>query len=343
MNITTLMRALLAFAVAYAFLLVLMTASAQQRVVAKLGANGGDTAMDYAAGLARLKEAEADLRQLALLRRQHIEAVDKLDQLATSEQDASIVYDDAWVRVQRLAVAAERNADCPGEADAARSVRWGRVVSCAEGGVLPARLAQAIGEAHARNDGVTQSYRQWLAQQRLKETQQRFVDRLRIDLERLDTEAKGHRRLVSDFSELSIVRSSWLMGKGALVEFPPVLIQILLAATSGAFGALLITLVLVVYPQTTFAFSSGGAFGPRVALGALISVCTFVVLGGGAAVLGSSAALDTGQANFMTFRAVGLLAGMFSDRVAFWLSERAKAFFAEDKPAAKPETAAAAA
>lgn len=333
--VTAALRALLAIGIAYAFLLILMTASAQQRVVSKLSENGDLAASDYAAGLAQLKEAEVALQGLAGTRASYIAATENLQRFESSEQDASIVYDDAWVRVQRLADAAERSKDCPADAQAQPSVRWGRVVSCADGGVLSPALTKAIADANKRSDGVAPSYRRWLEQRRAKEAQQRVVARLTQDLDRLEQEAKGHRLLVSQFSELGVVRSSWFMGRGALVEFPPVMIQILLAASSGAFGALLVTLVLVVYPQTTFAFSSGGAFGPRVALGALISVCVFVVLGGGAAVLGSTAAFDSGQANFMTFCAVGLMAGMFSDRVAFWLSQRANAFFVE-KPAPAP-------
>ena len=330
-------RAILSLGVAYAFLLILMTASAQQRVVAKLDGDGGAAGADYAAGLARLKEAEGDLKELRVVRGQRALAAGKFELLSTAEQDASILYEDAGVRVQRLAEAAERSKDCPSEAGAPPSVRWGRVVSCAEGDVLPKALSNQIRQADARSDGVTPSYRHWLADKRAKEAQQRVLDVMDAEIKRLDQATPSNQRLVSQFSELDVIRSSWLMGRGVLVEFPPVLMQILLAASSGAFGALLVTLVLVVYPQTNFAFASGGAFGPRVALGALISVCTFVVLGGGAAVLGSSAAFDSGQANFMTFCAVGLLAGMFSDRVAFWLSERANAFFVEAK--AQPETA----
>lgn len=34
----------------------------------------------------------------------------------------------------------------------------------------------------------------------------------------------------------------------------------------------------------------------------------------------------------MTFCAVGVLAGMFSDRAAFWLSDRADMFFSRKEP-----------
>jgi hypothetical protein len=105
-------------------------------------------------------------------------------------------------------------------------------------------------------------------------------------------------------------------------------VQLLLAFASGLFGALLITLVLVVYPKNDLTLSSGeGGYGARILLGGLISICVFVVLGGGTAVLGTSGAFAEGEANFLAFCAIGILAGMFSDRVANWLSARAETFF----------------
>ena len=56
-----------------------------------------------------------------------------------------------------------------------------------------------------------------------------------------------------------------------------------------------------------------------------------VVLGGGTAVLGTSGGFGDGEANFLAFCAIGILAGMFSDRVAQWLSGRADAFFSRDR------------
>lgn len=62
-------------------------------------------------------------------------------------------------------------------------------------------------------------------------------------------------------------------------------------------------------------------------------MCVYVVLSGGAAILGTAGTLGDAPANVMTFCAVGVLAGMFSDRVAFWLSDRADVFFSRADPA----------
>ena len=143
-------------------------------------------------------------------------------------------------------------------------------------------------------------------------------------------------------SELDVLHAPWL-GWGFLIQVPPALLQILVAFISGAFGALLVTLVLVVYPKSQLASDAAGQeYGSRLLLGGLISMGVFVILSGGSAVLGSSTAFSQNQANFMTFSAVGVLAGMFSDRVAAWLSERANVFFSDHKAAANDAAAAAA-
>ncbi|USI75051.1 hypothetical protein [Sphingomonas morindae] len=54
-----------------------------------------------------------------------------------------------------------------------------------------------------------------------------------------------------------------------------------------------------------------------------------VVLSGGSAVLGSASSIATGSNNYMAFCAIGILAGIFSDRVAARLSARANAFFSD--------------
>jgi hypothetical protein len=130
------------------------------------------------------------------------------------------------------------------------------------------------------------------------------------------------------FSDLGGLQRIWLRPASVVAELPPVVVQIVLAFVSGLFGALLVTLVLIVYPKTEIELTSDKArFGARILLGGLISLCVFVVLGGGTAVLGSDNGFAAGDANYLAFCAIGILAGMFSDRVADWLSDRANAFF----------------
>lgn len=165
----------------------------------------------------------------------------------------------------------------------------------------------------------------------------------KANLAALRAEKQELKKTVDSFAEISVLQSNRLPGGAALTAFPPSMIQILLAFVAGMFGSLLVTLVLIVYPQTDMKLSeTGKGYGPRILLGGLISLCVFVVIGGGTAVLGTGNAFADGEANYLAFCAIGILAGMFSDRVAAWLSERADAFFkvSAQQAAAKAEGAA---
>jgi hypothetical protein len=110
---------------------------------------------------------------------------------------------------------------------------------------------------------------------------------------------------------------------GPMVSLPPSLMAIFLAFTSGLFGALLITLVLFVYPDDPrFSFSRSKSYGGRILLGGLIALGVFVLLFSGVAVLSGSETTGASQ-NLMAYAAIGILSGMFSDQAASWLSRRA--------------------
>lgn len=130
---------------------------------------------------------------------------------------------------------------------------------------------------------------------------------------------------------MAVLRSTDILGGRFLVAFPPPILQIILAFISGLFGALLVTLVLIVYPKANLGMTSTQETWSRIVLGGLIAVCVYVVLLGGSAVLGSTPGMTAAGTNYMAFCAIGILAGMFSDRVAFWLSEKADAFFRESQ------------
>ena len=122
--------------------------------------------------------------------------------------------------------------------------------------------------------------------------------------------------------------SPWPLAK-QLVYVPPALMAIILAFTSGLFGALLITLVIFVYPDNKFNFTRSESYGGRILLGGLIALGVFVLLYSGVAVLGG---VETGNSqNLMAYSAIGILAGMFSDQAAGWLSEKSS-FGKKDEP-----------
>jgi hypothetical protein len=114
------------------------------------------------------------------------------------------------------------------------------------------------------------------------------------------------------------------------VNYPPFIVRVLLSFFSGTFGALLITMVFLVYPSKLRERVSAKLYYKRVFLGGLVALTVFIVLTGGASILGTSE-VATDDANVMSFTAIGLLAGMFSDTVADWLSARAKTMFSGDE------------
>jgi hypothetical protein len=123
--------------------------------------------------------------------------------------------------------------------------------------------------------------------------------------------------------------SPWPLAK-QLVYVPPALMAIILAFASGLFGALLITLVVFVYPENKFNFTRSEAYWGRILLGGLIALGVFVLLYSGVAVLGG---VETGNSqNLMAYAAIGILSGMFSDQAAGWLSEKST-FGKKDGPA----------
>lgn len=113
----------------------------------------------------------------------------------------------------------------------------------------------------------------------------------------------------------------------SLASLTPPLLQLLLTFVAGMFGALLVTLVLIVYPGNAIMSVADARPVTRTFLGGLIALCVYIVLLGGTAVLGSASSEHAAGDNYMAFAGIGILAGMFSDRVAGWLSKRADEFF----------------
>ena len=116
--------------------------------------------------------------------------------------------------------------------------------------------------------------------------------------------------------------------------------RIILASVSGLFGALLITLILFVYPDNRYKFTRTNSYFGRILLGGLIALGVFVLMFSGVSVLSGPNASGSAQ-NLIAYGGIGILAGMFSDQAAGWLSDRS--MFKPDgvaDPSATEETAA---
>jgi hypothetical protein len=95
----------------------------------------------------------------------------------------------------------------------------------------------------------------------------------------------------------------------------------MLATVSGLFGALLITLILFVYPDNRYKFTRTKSYFGRILLGGLIALGVFVLMFSGVAVLAGPDSSGSAQ-NLIAYGGIGILAGMFSDQAAGWLSDR---------------------
>lgn len=328
----TLVHSLGALAVAYAFIVILMTAIAQQSVLARL--DGAQLTGGYSSAYASLQALEtrrADVPGLRQIEQKSAEEVaDKQAELRVLQAE----YIAAWRAFQPIARRAAQPCGtepaAPSEQREAQLSLWHEVRLCAADGRLPGPLRERVEALQESQVGFGTIGRRLAgaeldsqrAEERLDAVQQRLARAMAVD----DEERASWR----GFQEMSVLRGSWMLGGGVLVAFPPSLLQLLLSFASGAFGALLVTLVLIVYPRNTLEIGAAGGHVARTLLGGLIAVCVYIMLLGGTSVLGTSDALDGAEANYMAFVAIGVLAGMFSDRAAAWLSGRADIFFKPD-------------
>jgi flagellar biosynthesis chaperone FliJ len=117
---------------------------------------------------------------------------------------------------------------------------------------------------------------------------------------------------------LRIFDQSDLLLSVPLIRMPPTLTGVILTFISGMFGALLITLVLFVYPDQNQPYTQSDSYFGRILLGGLVALGVFVLLFSGVAVLAGSEGSGNAQ-NLIAYSAIGLLAGMFSDQAAKWI------------------------
>lgn len=325
-------RGAFSIALAYAFLVVLMTASAQQRVLAELAPK-----LDYSSALTRVGLAETVEASLAELRAVESKTLDEQQRRHEETAVARAAEWEVWQAFAPLAARLTEPGRCGPAGDSDHLTLWNHLQQCVSEGGQDARFAAQF-ESAARGERAPPVAYAALRQAMIAE---QAVDaslaRVRADIREAQGSLAETRSLQQAFGELKALEGSWLVGGGAFIGLPPSVMQIVVAFFAGAFGALLITLVLAVYPQSRLGSAGNGSYYARILLGGLISICVYVALAGGTAILGDSRPFETGQMNVMSFSTVGLLAGMFSDRVALWFSERADVFFARASEDAAPE------
>jgi hypothetical protein len=316
-----------ALLVAYLFLVVLMTASLQSNVAAGLE-RLQPTPLEYSTAYGQWQESKRIDAVISALVKRRAKLVAERDAASVAVENAT---DDAFVLDAPVFALSERlntYYDCKIDTGGTRADMIEHLRQCAAE-VPPAdsihgemtRILTNAKELLEVNRKLQHSERTRVRQAAKVATATRAIALQRAEQAELE-------QARDQFDTMASLEHHWLPGGDMLIELPPPIINIVLAFVSGMFGGLLLTMVFVVYPETSLSLTTrAAAYGPRILLGGLISLCVFVVVGGGTAVLGSNDTLAGGDANFLAFCAIGILAGMFSDRVATWLSERANDFF----------------
>ncbi|QAY78679.1 hypothetical protein [Sphingosinicella sp. BN140058] len=321
----------------YVFIVVLMAAISQQNVMIRLSAV--DQAASYSSGWRRVGEIQADREERTALKGQQGPLADNLAKSQQALRAREEEYHSAWAQFLPLAQRADGIAACDVSLDdprldeyAPRLAVWRAVEQCVRDETLPQALRDQFATLAQEKISFPATYRRALAANDDVMTATKAMADLTAKLDGLKSEPKDA-DLEKSFQEVDALLGNWLLGGRTFVALPPALVQLILSAAAGAFGALLVTLVLIVYPKTNFTLVSRNKYAPRMLLGALIAVCVYVLLQAGTAVLGTGSGFEVAKANYMTFCAVSILAGMFSDRAAAWLSARAIIFFPADATA----------
>jgi hypothetical protein len=338
------LRTLGALAVAYIFLVTLLFGTAQQRVVDDLAANAVGYDYSVAAGYYFGKDSvstqrKANSEQIKTINRAMRETRDKLadaDRLLAG-QTADLAQDLRNLAAAGCATAgaaapaasdagdasgavAPTSAPAPGAPDPGTLLNAALAVQHCAGAATDPRVRQLGNEVSEAATNVGRSLDTISAFKRDIDDSVDQLKRLEDERATVDEHSQAAAKAANSMAVLRIFQeSNWLPGR--LVYIPPAMMAIILAFSSGLFGALLITLVIFVYPENSFNFTRSNSFFGRILLGGLIAIGVFVLLFSGVAVLGGSGG-DASSHNLMAYSAIGILSGMFSDQAAAWLSSR---------------------
>lgn len=321
-------RAAGSLVITYFFMACLLIATAQQRIVERLESAKGD--QDYS--LVVSSSGKQEELQAAVLKAEAAIEAERPRQRETEEamRELQRRMDQEAQGLASAPMRIPQREDCVIPVIPAGPLNYAEVENAAN--VILACPQVAPGMPLARAQEQARLFKTALADwQRLEAVRRQSLDA---------AQALGERKAEAD-AELARARESrdalamfglfdnarWPLVHW-LIKVPPPLMSILLAFAAGLFGALLITLVLFVYPNNKFAFTSSNSFAGRMLLGGLIALAVVVLVFSGVAVLGDA----TDSQNQMAYAALGLLSGMFSDQAADWLS-RSHRFGAPNKPA----------
>ncbi|MGA9581705.1 MAG: hypothetical protein WBR13_07025 [Allosphingosinicella sp.] len=319
-------RTLVAIFVTYAFIVVLLVATAQQKVDDALTKEGVgydySVAVRYYFGKESLRNtvgenSEAIKQSTARLRAAN-DRVQSASRLLTA-QAADLAED--LGRLTAAGCPAPPAPDTPPTPAELVSMAVATQHCAAERGSTNPAIAPAAADVLEGQRSVQKSLDDIAGLKRDSDDIQDRLDLLQADRIAIDKQLEAAARSGDIIAILQVFEDSqWPLAR-QLVYVPPALTGIILASVSGLFGALLITLILFVYPDNRYKFTRTKSYFGRILLGGLIALGVFVLMFSGVAVLAGPNASGSAQ-NLIAYGGIGILAGMFSDQAAGWLSDR---------------------
>jgi hypothetical protein len=319
-------RTLVAILVTYVFIVVLLVATAQQKVDDALTkeAVGYDysVAVGYYFGKESLRntvgENSAAVKQSTARLRAANDRLQSANRMLTAEA-ADLAEDLA--RLTAAGCPAPPAPETPPTPAELVSMAVATQHCAAERGDSNPAIAPVAAEVLDGQRAVQKSLDDSAGLKRDSDDIQDRLDLLQAGRNAIDKQLEAAARSGDIIAVLKVFEDSRWPLASQLVYVPPALTGIILATVSGLFGALLITLILFVYPDNRYKFTRTKSYFGRILLGGLIALGVFVLMFSGVAVLAGPNASGSAQ-NLVAYGGIGILAGMFSDQAAGWLSDR---------------------
>ena len=319
-------RALVAILVTYVFIVVLLVATAQQKVDDALTKEA--VGYDYSVAI-RYYFGKESLKNVVGENSQHLkDATGRLraanDRFQSANRVLTAEAADLKEDLDRLTAAgcpAPPAPDTPPTPAELVGMAVATQHCAAERGEASPAIPPIATEVLAGQRAVQKSLDDSAGLKRDSDDLQDRLDLLQAERNQIDKQLEAAARSGDIIAVLKVFEDSrWPLAK-QLVYVPPALTGIILASVSGLFGALLITLILFVYPDNRYKFTRTKSYYGRILLGGLIALGVFVLMFSGVAVLAGPNASGSAQ-NLIAYGGIGILAGMFSDQAAGWLSDR---------------------
>jgi ferritin-like protein len=319
-------RTAVAIVVTYVFVVVLLVATAQQKIDDALTkeAVGYDynVAVRYYFGRESLKNVVAE--NSTAIKQATAQLREANDRIQFANQAVAAQAGDLADDLQRLSAAG-----CPTPAAPDAAPTPAELVSmavatqhcAAERGKANPAIPPIATDVLAGQRAVQKSLDDAAGLKRDADDIQDRLDLLQAERNTIDKQLETAARSGDIIAVLKVFEDSPWPLAAQLVYVPPALTGIILASVSGLFGALLITLILFVYPDNRYKFTRTKSYYGRILLGGLIALGVFVLMFSGVAVLAGPNASGSAQ-NLIAYGGIGILAGMFSDQAAGWLSDR---------------------